>query len=443
MSKTPLFDPAIGFDITFNQFGGKWDFNQEDQEHKEFHHSFLTYCESIPKAILSATESIYADMKLTNTLPKIHSGIINGQSLNCYAARSQDQYYIGMTGMIPIALLEISAFFFSEESFYPDIGDTSDAPVVQLDGRETVPFFQIAENRFVPLSSKSIGDVESEHLLRSICTLRGNATAYDHSTGIRLSAKQYLLQFDTLIDMLLPVCVIRREHCRYLASIMVHFFWYHELAHVTQGHLRHLQIRNSLESIRLGEFPDLSFSSIHDGSIRIEDIQTLSMELEADVEATLMTIGSIMIDLDIESDDFPYVDKYKRVELFVFMLVSVFGAFSFRYNRFGLKETKSHPPAKIRLINILRYLITFSGKDKKIEKSIINGIDRAKGLGKYGKFSYLNVSANLTDEDIEILQVIDKNRLTLPNAYDSYNYANLRVLIDKWLREMEIHEILS
>jgi len=437
MTSPIKFDPSIAFDIVFNQHGGRHNLKQDDVGKNLFHRSLLTYAESIPSVLLEVSKSIKQGYDPDNLvkLPEIHSGLLNCQGLNCYASRSNGRYFVGMSTMIPIALLEMAAFFFSEEDFLPMIGDNEDGPMVKLDGLETLPFFQIAENKFRPMLPKNMSDAEAESLYKSICVIRGNAGLYESDTGRRLSANEYLTQFDTLIDLLLPVCQIRRAHCKYMAEIMEHFFWFHEIAHVTQGHLRHFEKQTEAPVVSLREFPDLAYSGLETGEIRITTAPYIGFELDADIEAALMTIGSIMLDLDIESDDFPYVDRYARLEIFVFTLIAVLGSFSMRYNRSNIEENLTHPCSQIRLQNVILHLTNFTDDDPKLGEAIGRGMSLAASLGQYPRFSYLASCTSLNDEDLENLFEIGKQRLNLPNAFDTFGYGNLRPLITNWLDE--------
>ena len=368
-------------------------------------------------------------------LPKIHTGLLNSQTLNCHAALMNETYFIGMSSMIPIALLELAAYFFSEDDFYPEIGNADEGPQLQLDGVETVPLFQIAENRFRPRTTKKLSEEQALSLYQQVCMVRGHAGFFEVDTGRRLNASEYLDQYDTLIDFLLPVCQLRRAHCQYLADIMAHFFWFHEIAHVTSGHLKHLQNLTSNPLINLCEFPDLRSPNKLLGSTKFETPPYVSLELDADLEAALITIGTIMIDADIESDEFPYENKYKRVELFVFMLVSVMTGFAKRYDRSGLAQSQTHPCARMRLVNILTYLNNFSDADEQLEASIHQALDRVFTISKYPKFDYLRSAFRPTDEQLAELRAIDEARTSLPQGWDEYSYFNLRPVIGGWLNK--------
>lgn len=385
--------------------------------------------------MLGTAESIAVRPEVDKSIhfPKIHTGLLNSQTLNCHAALMNDHYFIGMSSMVPVALLELSAYFFSEEYFYSEIGNADEGPQIQLDGVETVPLFQIAENKFRPRTTKKLSEEQAFSLYQQACMIRGHAGFFKVDTGRPLTASEYLDQFDTLIDFLLPVCQLRRAHCRYLADIMAHFFWFHEIAHVTLGHLKHLQEINLNPIVNLCEFPDLRSPSDLLGAEKFEEPPYVSLELDADLEATLITIGTIMIDADIESDEFPYEEKYKRVELFIFMLVSVMTGFAKRYDRSGLAPSKTHPCARMRLLNILSYLNEFSDTDERLEESIHRGLDRVIKISEHPKFDYLRSAFRPTDEQLKELRVIDDARASLPPGWDKYGYFNLKPLIGGWL----------
>ncbi len=365
----------------------------------------------------------------------MHFGLLNSQQLNCFAMRQANQYYVGISGMIPIALLELSSYFFAQTDFYPEIGEVNEGPKVQLDGLEAPPFYQLSRNIFIPLIDESLPIEESTQLFRSIAMVRGHVRHYDHETGRRLTAQQYLQQFDTLIDMLLPVCLVRREHCRYLASIMVHFFWFHEMAHVTQGHLRFLQKETKQFRLRLCEFAEPTHTQ-HAAAFRPHSrVGSITMEHDADIEAIMMTIGIIMLDIDIETDDFPYVEKRKRLELFVFALISVFSVISLQDQLSGKPENLTHPSTRLRLVNILRYFLDLSTDKFGEADAVNNGIKKAKELSVYGKMKYFDHTLRFDDAEAELLLKQDSERENIPTSWDAYGYANLRIVVMNWLAE--------
>ena len=345
--------------------------------------------------------------------------------------------------MIPVGLLELAAYFFSEEDFYPEIGNSDEGALLQLDGVETVPLFQIAENRFRPRTTKQMSEEQAFSLYQQACMVRGHSGFFEVDTGRPLTASEYLDQFDTLIDFLLPVCQLRRAHCRYMADILVHFFWFHEIAHVTSGHLKHLQELTSNPVVNLCEFPDLRSPGKLLGAAKFESAPYVSLELDADIEAALITIGTIMIGADIESDEFPYEDKYKRVELFVIMLVSVMTGFAKRFDRSGLATSQTHPCARMRLINILTYLYNFSDTDEQLEASIRKGLDSVNTKSKHPKFDYLGSAFRPSDEQLAELRAIDDARTSLPVGWDKYGYTNLRLVIGGWMNKSGLTDKLS
>lgn len=176
------------------------------------------------------------------------------------------------------------------------------------------------------------------------------------------------------------------------------------------------------------------------GAARLETPRQLVLEIDADVEAALLTLGMIMNDTDIESDDLPYVGKYERVKIFAFMLLAVFGAIAHRSARRGTGAARSHPPARVRLSQLYRYLLDFASHNEALDAAIKDGVRLAHLQSQYSTEDYLSSVLEFGDEDINESLRLDAMRKDIQNAYDSYKFGNLRVLVRGLLDDMGFRE---
>ena len=399
-----------------------------------FQSRLLTYAESIPAALVGVAESELSKLPEAErrTLPAMHFGLIDDRTFNCYATSFNQRYFIGISALVPFALLEGAAFFFARSGFYPNIGDPKAGPSIVLDGIEAPPLFQLTRNSFSIRTHEGLTSRESAMLAYSAKAIRDLAQQHYPESGERLSVNDYFKQFDVLLDMLMPTCVVRREHCRYLATVILHFFWFHEIAHVTQGHLRSLKKDDEL--LTLWEFsPD---ETLPKHACHLNGITTLALEFDADIEAILMTLGIIMMDIDIDTDEFPYADRYQRVELFTLYLVVVFQILANEEARSpGVEAT--HPPANMRLLNMLDYLLNLASNDEKLLKSIQAGIVTASQYAKMPDFEFLRGLLDEADTYFELWKPVEQQRSNLINAYDYYAYGNLRPIIVNFLDSID------
>lgn len=401
---------------------------------------FVRYVESIPQAMMSASTSLHNELPAGKraALPDIQFGLLNSQKLNGFATQFNGRYFVALGGLVPMALLEFSAYLFSQSGFFAHIGDLGQPPVIKLDGALAMPFFQLAENQFAVEVSNQIGDDEALALTRALDAVRLQARKHDENTGAELTAPEYMRQYDVLLDLMMPRCPVRREHCRYLAAVMAHFFWFHEIAHVTMGHLRSLS-SDGEEQLSLYELPDPSLAPA--GGLKTayqksrSDVM-LAMEFDADFEAILMTIGIIQRDIDIETDDFPYIDSYQRVELFIMFLITLFQVFSKHEKRFEV-DPGTHPPANIRLFNMIAVLSEMVTEDDELTAAIARGLNMAKVISERQGFAFLEGEVDLAEEHKRIWARINEERRSLVNAYDTYQYGNLRITIAGFLEKVD------
>lgn len=427
-----LFDSEIALNIAFSDFGGIWRPSEMDLG---FHVPILRYVESVPRVLIDVAQDMLAQAEDVEDvrIPEIQFGLINSQTLNCFASVMSGRYYVGISVAMPIALLELAAYLFNRKTFFSQVGNSEGIPPIALDGVEEIPLFQIAENRFQPRFAKDLSEDRVEALAHSISLVRGSAFHMDE-TGRRLDGRTYINQFQGLLELLMPRCLIRRHYVQQAARIMTYFFWLHEIAHVTQGHLRTLRELSPHKRSSLFEFPDSRLPAYMAEPATISDISLFSFELDADCEAIVNTIGMILIDLDIEDEDRTDLDAYGRITLFTVMLVAVFGSMGKRSGRRSWSQSLSHPPERIRLANILNYLLNFAHGDQKLRDAVQEGVKIANELGQFSDFGSLNAIALVTDDEIAEMSRINNGRLKIPSAWDQYRYGNLRVLARSFIR---------
>lgn len=427
-----LFDPMIAFDIIYEHDGRRWNVDVNEFYQKPL----FTYIQSIPEVLYRwAAEDIsnvppnYRPESFD--LPEISFGILNTQRLNCYATHRSGRYYIGMSGMIPMAALEIACYFFSDNDFFVNIGEPDKQPFVQLDGVEAPPFFQFSENRYWPLIWDGLPRDEAQNLFKSICTIRGNTRRFNHETGQMVSAEEYWSQNFSVMDLIKPQCPVRRAHCDYISIIMSTFFWLHEITHVTAGHLRLLAERNQGSSVSIAEFPDWIYGQALQSEDASDSKLLLAMEFDADIEAVMLTIGLIMQDLDQEH---PLVtEKYLRVELFIFFLFAIFGSISLQDKRLGRHKIGTHPPAKFRLINLMKYIQRFSSVDDNLNAAMLRGMERTAEFGRFGKLSYLRNVFSFEVQELEAWNLVDMRRAAEDMESAASFYGNFRLIVHSFL----------
>jgi hypothetical protein len=439
MNTTPSIDHSIVFDIAYYSAGGKWDLDN----HSNFLTYLLTYIQSIPGVIYDLAQDLYAKNMDTLSvpgrgnfaLPPITFGLTNSQQLNCFAKKLDKHFYVAMNGFLPIACLEIACFYFSDHQFYPEIGDPKQQPYIQFDGIEEIPFYQLIENRYFPRIWDGLAEGEAENLYRSVCTVRGNTKRFDSTTGEMLSTEAYIAQNFTVIDLLRPRCPIRRNACNQVAINLATYFWLHEIAHVTRGHIALKSTLEDKELIQMFEFPNYYFGTDDDNLLDSEETRKLilAMEFDADIEAIMNTIGLILDDIDVEVDT-SKAERYQRIELYVFFIVVMFAAITAHDRRIKRLSSHTHPPALYRLINIIKYLLAISTTDERLNHHVANAVKKAIGFSRWGKYSYIRPLFNFDKKEMEYWNNIDSLRDEKIIDSGSYHYGNLRI-ITPWLYE--------
>lgn len=429
-----LFDQDLAFDVVFSDCGGRW---KDSKQEQAFHSPFLQEIENFPQTMVEMAKGILSNSPNNADLlfPEMCFGLIDGQTLNCYASRVGNRYFVGISVLMPIALLELSSYFFRDPNFFPNLGDPSLSPIVGLDGIEEVPFFQIAQNRFSPLIAKDLSEDRAMRLHESICQMRGNAAHRDHETGLRITGGNYIRQMEGLVELILPRCPVRRRYAMLAARQVCMFFWLHEIAHITQGHLRTLQVRDGIAQSRLFELPDGFLPKQGGLACTSTDSTLFALELDADVDALVNTISMILRGLDGSDTGYPEWDSYESVKLFTFMVTATFGALAKRAERHQWSASLSHPPEKLRLVNIFKYLLHMSTKDPALNAAVLGGLDLAKEMQSRKLMRNLGGLFSISQQELAEVERLDQNRLAFPVAHQAFNYANLRIMLDSRLVE--------
>lgn len=407
-----------------------------------YQRDLLQYIDSVPEVLYQ--ESVREAAAATTRHPRfarygpqdITFGLVDTCSINCYAALFQGRYYVAMSAMVPFCLLELASWLLARKDVLPELGNPSAGPKLALDGVEATPFFQVAQGRFIPRLHESINEHEAELLYRSAAMLRGNAQRFDHETGEQLKATLYLEQFHTLFDFLMPACPVRRYHVEYLVNVMSTYFWIHEITHVTNGHLDLLSPAGEQRRGLLREFPETGEFAAQREQHAIDGQTQLSMELDADLEALMITIGLILEGRDDEGRS--KLDPYEKVRLFVFMLLETYMALACEEAKRQDAPT-AHPPAHVRLLHLGIYCMHLASGDPKLDQAVHSAVTLAKETIWPGVRALYDIGS-LGDDEIKAWMNLDAIRNTDHVRQAGDANVNLRFLVWAYL-EGKVHRV--
>ena len=373
-------------------------------------------------------------------VPDIDFGILNQRGLNCVADLFNDKYSIAMEGALPICALELSIHFLSKPDVFPNIGDTSRIAHLYLSGTEEIPFFQIEQNRFIPLVGTRVPERSQEGLYRSAISISGNARRFSTDDGSALNAATYIKQFDSLIEYLLPNCPIRRKYVYFSAFSLCLFFWMHEVAHVTNGHLLRLDSFDGDGPLRLFEHPN--FDSHSDAwatkSYDLDEDLLLAMEIDADSDAMMFIVSLILEGHDdslfgsADDGNFPETTVSDRVTLFLIMVYGALNALRQKEIHHPLPTSNTrHPRFSVRLKNVFAIVQRMSEADDRLKDCIdllFSFIDATKSDVAHSRVFSGQYDENIDTEFDEILRLNGVLRKDITDG-SLVRHGSLKVMI--------------
>lgn len=442
MNDPPGFDPTVAFQLTFADVGPKW---QCDGEPSFYFDRHLRYAESIPAALVGAAQVISerTDTGRRPEFPFMSFGLVDTVMFNCFARREGvfDRYHAGMSVVVPLATLELACHYFSLPDLFPNIGSPERGPLVQLDAAEHPPLFQLIDGEVFPRFLKGMDEGKAADMGSSVrnCTQLAGAL---RSASPRMRGTEYFRNFDALLEFMLPECPVRRMHCEYMSYALLHFLWIHEIAHLTNGHLIELRQRTGQQESNFHEF----FLGQFANSPLNDNIDCLAMEFDADIEAAAIMLSLIMSDIDIESDDAPYVSRYERVTLFTFALAAFYTSAAAR--ELASERLGTHPPAMLRLENILVHLAGIVREQGELQQAIVAGYLLFQSYCDNMKHSWIPLATILPDPRESIGKdkwwEIYQHRQAISTGYNEHRLGNLRafmVSLDKELRGSPLFQL--
>jgi len=324
-------------------------------------------------------------------IPQIAFGLLNTTSVNCYATKRENKYAIGMSAMIPFCALELVSFFFSNPDFYPELGDSNGdgQALVRLDGVNELPFFQISSNQYKPEIQKEVSEVEAFNIAKALYVGRGQCCHWDPETGKRHNAIEYLTYKKAILDLILPRCPDRRKFCFYFANLITTFLWLHEIAHVSEGHLKIIEEQKGGATFK--EFPDgIRLQNFINSPDVISNGLLNAMEEEADQEALLTSIGLILHQEDFFNPSKLKISSYKTIEIFIFFICALFSAFERYERRRCFIPSDSHPRGTARIVGMLATLLSMVEQKDELKVALSKSLDYAKDISHVARYRHLN-----------------------------------------------------
>ena len=425
----------------FQDIGPVW---QVDSQQSNFFDRRLSYAESIPRCLVEVAQGILSKVEFGKRalIPPISYYLVDTMTFNCFAriGRDEDHYHCAMSTSVIFGAMELACHYFSYAEFYPDLGDAEKCPKIQLETQKHPPLFQLLDGDIKARFSKKIDNIYSVNLNKSINSVINFSKEFQKRNK-KLKGVQYFRCFDSILDMMMPECPVRRLHCIYMVDILMHFLWIHEINHVTSGHLRALQERLPSTASNFIEFSLGQFADDHLN----ENKDRLAMEFDADIDAAVITIALIKSDMDIESDSAPYLPQENRIELFAFTLVAFYAAVaSEEYIQSG---RTTHPPARLRFENIAIHAMGMLGPDTSVGEAFSKGYNLFLGLMNLTESEW--IPDFFRKDDINALQSpewfeIYTHRKNISLGYENYQMGNLKVFfdsIDKELKQSPLYQL--
>lgn len=369
-------------------------------------------------------------------------GLVESVMFNCFARRelAHDRYHAGMSVAVPLATLELACYYFSYPQLFPNIGDPQGMPMVRIDANKHPPMFQLLDGKLFASFRKGVGETKAANMESSISNAMRLANAV-RLNDPQLSGTNYFKYFDSVLEFMLPECPVRRMHCEYMSYALIHYLWIHEISHITNGHLIELRQRTGQVEANFNEFFLGQFAS----SPLSGNIDCLAMEFDADIEAATVMLGLIMGDIDIESDEEPFVSRLERVTLFIFGLVAFYTSVAAR--ELASKCSDTHPPALLRLENILIHMAGMVQQQGKLQQAILSGHQMFQSYWQQKQHPWLPPTALDSAERVSIGKgkwwEIYRHRQEISTGYDKHRLGNLRVFMSSFDKELRGSPLFS
>lgn len=243
--------------------------------------------------------------------PSIIVGYVEGMNVNAFADLYEGQFYIGIDQALMVTIQELAYFCFAQQNFFPEIGDAS---------IETSP---------KPLNNHGAGMWLLDH-------------THQGETSIPESAHD-----------IMPKDVQRSVMATYLSLLMARFVWFHELAHVTNGHLDYICTKGwSSELNEVDEVRGLNLAEQDSSKELHEQFDILKcFEFDADQSAF---IGTCYIQLN----EMENIEGIAAIDLRTRLKLACFGAYAMTWlfeeyqNYHDTKHRYIHPKPYERLKNL-------------------------------------------------------------------------------------------
>ncbi len=245
---------------------------------------------------------------------RMAAGFVDLISPGAFAAVRGDTHLIGVHTGLVAAMNEISLFFYSQASFFPEVGDPSKEKSPRL------PHQSRLTQTIVELTRKA--DPES------IRTFGETITPHD--------ATRYL-------------------HAQFMTLLLIRFAWYHEFYHCVNGHIglaRNLGIASALcEVPDRVHTPPANVAIPSQIGLSVTEISHC-LELDADRSA-LWASAKIQLSSDENIKGLAPLDLRLRMKMVLFSAFLLTHFFA-EANRRTRKPSLFHPSAEIRLHNLVR-----------------------------------------------------------------------------------------
>jgi hypothetical protein len=245
---------------------------------------------------------------------RLAAGFVDLVSPTAFASLKSGTHLIGVHTGLVAAMQEISLFFYAQSSFFPEVGNP---------GVETSPKLDLGSSL-----SLTVIDMTRQADTSNLRAFGEKITPHD--------ATRYL-------------------HAQYMTLLLLRFAWYHEFYHCANGHVglvQHLGMATAL-----CEVPDAAHKPLTEAALPAEIAASAfqvshCLELDADRSA-LWAFAKIQLS---EHENVRGID---RLDLKLRMKMVLFSAFLVTHffaeaNRRASQPSMFHPPADIRLHNLVR-----------------------------------------------------------------------------------------
>jgi len=333
------------------------------------------YLDVFRQAIKVVLDPLYAS-KSIKPWPMVNYDFINNVKFNAVAAKSGQDYFVGINGGTVAILHNLFARMLCHKQILTDFG-----------------------NPDVESEEKKIVDPQS-------------------------------LRYDTLLNYrkeggsVIPNDPIRKNLAWYLSTLAVQFICMHEYGHVLNGHL------DLINSQGITSLPELPYN---DEKPRIEPILSQTLELDADAFAvrTCLTyvLGCVNSPLNPEHTQLFYKDHRTTIRLFCFYTYTIHRLFGALIPNVKDLLNVSHPPSGTRQIRFIPSIILIANvlapeiSEQEIYKIVIKASAEVEDAFKKisdTPMDDMGIRFAMTEHAVDHSDLI------------SYNWNNVRPLLEEY-----------